>query len=159
MLPGPPTAASPPRYANTSPALSWGARAFEGAEREELRKLLEQRARPEHLASRPGPGNTKLFYLESWKAIELSNAIFGFDGWYAPLPRTSRPHLVPPHRSSQIVDITPDFLTEGKDGRHRVGMTAIVRVTLKDGTFHEDVRPSPPLAMPTDGLGGIWTRG
>jgi recombination DNA repair RAD52 pathway protein len=31
--------------------------------------------------------------VESWKAIELANSIFGFNGW-----------------SSSIVDITPDFV-------------------------------------------------
>jgi DNA repair and recombination protein RAD52 len=86
-------------------------------------------------------------YVESWKAIELANGIFGFNGW-----------------SSSIVEITPDFVrlpwflfffffldfAEGLtkklphqidevQGKFRVGITAVVRVTLKDGTSHEDV--------------------
>jgi len=61
-------------------------------------------------------------YVESWKAIELANSIFGFDGW-----------------SSQIVDITPDFIEEIPGPKFRVGVTAVVKVMLKDGTFHEDV--------------------
>ena len=53
----------------------------------------------------------------------MANSIFGFDGW-----------------SSQIVDITPDFIEELKGGKTwRVGVTAVVKVMLKDGTFHEDV--------------------
>jgi recombination DNA repair RAD52 pathway protein len=32
-------------------------------------------------------------YVESWKAIELANQIFGFNGW-----------------SSAVVDITPDYV-------------------------------------------------
>eukprot|EP01127_Copromyxa_protea_P015089 TRINITY_DN4293_c1_g2_i3.p1 TRINITY_DN4293_c1_g2~~TRINITY_DN4293_c1_g2_i3.p1 ORF type:complete len:338 (-),score=79.23 TRINITY_DN4293_c1_g2_i3:101-985(-) len=64
----------------------------------------------------------KVAYIESWKAIELANSIFGFDGW-----------------SSQIVDITPDFIEQGRENRFRVGVTAVVKVVLKDGTYHEDV--------------------
>jgi DNA repair and recombination protein RAD52 len=59
--------------------------------------------------------------VESWKVIELANSIFGFNGW-----------------SSSIVDITPDFIEESQ-GRFRVGVTAVVKVSLKDGTSHEDV--------------------
>ena len=76
----------------------------------------------QHIAIRPGAGSLKVAYVESWKAIELANSIFGFDGW-----------------SSQIVDITPDFIEEPKAGKYRVGVTAVVKVMLKDGTFHEDV--------------------
>lgn len=67
----------------------------------------------------------KIAYVESWKAIELANSIFGFTGW-----------------SSNIVDLTPDFIEEigtGNNVKYRVGVTAIVKLTLKDGTFHEDV--------------------
>jgi DNA repair and recombination protein RAD52 len=53
----------------------------------------------------------KLAYVESWKAIELANTIFGFDGW-----------------SSTIVDITPDFIEETKQGKFRVGVSALVKV-------------------------------
>jgi hypothetical protein len=35
----------------------------------------------------------KYTYVESWKAIQLANQIFGFNGW-----------------SSSVVDVTPDFV-------------------------------------------------
>jgi len=54
--------------------------------------------------------------------IELANQIFGFNGW-----------------SSSVVDITPDYIEESNKGRFTVGVTAVVKVMLKDGTFHEDV--------------------
>lgn len=60
-------------------------------------------------------------YLESWKAIELANAIFGFDGW-----------------STSITALTVDH-SEKVGDKHRVYVTAIVKVTLKDGSSHEDV--------------------
>merc|ERR1712137_572727 len=40
--------------------------------------------------------------------------------------------------SCSVIDISPDFIEEEK-GRFAVGVTAVVRITLKDGTFHEDV--------------------
>jgi DNA repair and recombination protein RAD52 len=62
-------------------------------------------------------------YLEGWKAIELANAIFGFNGW-----------------SSSVESITGDFCDLDKErGQWKAGVTAMVRVTLKDGTSHEDV--------------------
>lgn len=67
----------------------------------------------------------KVAYVESWKAIELANSIFGFSGW-----------------SSNIVALTNDFTEEigtGSNLKYRVGATAIIKLTLKDGTFHEDV--------------------
>lgn len=38
-------------------------------------------------------------YIEGWKTIELSNSIFGFDGW-----------------SCSIVDLTPDFVSNSLTG-------------------------------------------
>eukprot|EP01125_Pyxidicula_operculata_P013246 TRINITY_DN4380_c0_g1_i2.p1 TRINITY_DN4380_c0_g1~~TRINITY_DN4380_c0_g1_i2.p1 ORF type:complete len:298 (-),score=69.88 TRINITY_DN4380_c0_g1_i2:50-943(-) len=99
----------------------YGTRPFESEEKKTIQRLLEHKLGNEHLAVRPGAGGTKVAYVESWKAIELANSIFGFDGW-----------------SSQIVDITPDFI-EDVQGKFRVGVTAVVKVVLKDGTYHEDV--------------------
>ena len=73
------------------------------------------------MAQRSGPGNQKLTYVESWKSIELANEIFGFSGW-----------------SSTILSLDMDFVDE-RNGRHSVGVSAICRVTLKDGASHEDV--------------------
>ena len=48
---------------------------------------------------------------------------FGFNGW-----------------SSSIVSITVDFIDYSEESRrYNVGVTAIVRVTLRDGVYHEDV--------------------
>lgn len=48
-----------------------------------LKATLNQLLGPEYISQRPGPGsgNRKLSYLEGWKAINLANEIFGFDGW------------------------------------------------------------------------------
>lgn len=91
-------------------------------ERGVVQSLLEHKLGKEHIAIRPGAGSTKFIYVESWKVIELANSIFGFDGW-----------------SSNIVDITPDFIESISGGKFRVGVTAVVKVTLPGSTFHEDV--------------------
>ncbi|XP_049851021.1 uncharacterized protein LOC126324548 [Schistocerca gregaria] len=90
-------------------------------EKSTIQSLLEVKLPVDHISSRPGTGGAKVSYIESWKAIELANAIFGYNGW-----------------SSSIVDITPDFIDQ-EAGKYRVGITAVVKVTLRDGTFHEDV--------------------
>ncbi|KAG8898782.1 DNA repair protein rad52 [Tulasnella sp. 403] len=65
----------------------------------------------------------KLTYVEGWKVINLANEVFGFNGW-----------------SSSITSLTVDFIDFNEQAqRYSVGVTAIVRVTLRDGVFHEDV--------------------
>jgi DNA repair and recombination protein RAD52 len=64
----------------------------------------------------------KLTYTEGWKVINLANEVFGFNGW-----------------STAVVNITCDFADyDPNTQRHTVGIAAIVRVTLRDGTYHED---------------------
>lgn len=82
---------------------------------------LNQKLGPEYIAQRPSGGG-KVTYLEGWKAINLANEIFGFNGW-----------------SSSVLNITTDFLDcVGEAKRYNMGVTATVRVTLRDGAFHED---------------------
>lgn len=65
----------------------------------------------------------KLTYAEGWKVINLANEVFGFNGW-----------------SSAVVNITCDFADyDPNTQRHAVGISAIVRVTLRDGVYHEDI--------------------
>ncbi|KAI1794406.1 recombination protein Rad52 [Ganoderma leucocontextum] len=89
-----------------------------------LQAKLDKRLGPEYISQRPGPGGgPKLTYAEGWKIINLANEVFGFNGW-----------------SSTVVNITIDFIDFNEESRRfNVGVTAIVRVTLRDGVFHEDV--------------------
>ncbi|PPQ86657.1 hypothetical protein CVT25_006841 [Psilocybe cyanescens] len=88
-----------------------------------LQVKLDQKLGPEYISQRPGPGGgPKLTYVEGWKIINLANEVFGFNGW-----------------SSSIVNLTTDFTDYNEETRrYSVGVTAIMRVTLKDGVFHED---------------------
>lgn len=64
-----------------------------------------------------------MHYVAAEKCIQLANEIFGFNGW-----------------SSQIMDVQVDYVDENPTTlKVSLGLSVIVRVTLKDGTFHEDV--------------------
>ncbi|KAJ7599400.1 hypothetical protein C8J56DRAFT_189131 [Mycena floridula] len=90
----------------------------------QLQAKLNQRLGPEYLSQRPGPGGgPKLTYVEGWKVINIANEVFGFNGW-----------------SSSIVNLTTDFIDFNEESRrYTIGVTAIIRVTLRDGIFHEDI--------------------
>lgn len=94
---------------------------YSEAERNFLQRTLEEKLTNEYIATRAGPGGGQVHYIETWRAIELANHTFGFNGW-----------------SSSIVEITADYFDESQ-GKYSCGMSAVVRVTLKDGSFHEDI--------------------
>lgn len=75
----------------------------------------------ELITDRPAPGGGRVAYIEGWQAIALANDTFGFDGW-----------------STEIKSIQIDHQGE-QNKRHTILISAIVRVTLKNGTYHEDI--------------------
>lgn len=84
---------------------------------------LDKQLGPEYISSRAGPGGAQVHYLSAEKCIGLANEVFGFNGW-----------------SSSIQNIMVDFADENpQTQRSSIGVTVIVRVTLRDGTYHEDV--------------------
>lgn len=110
-----------------------------------LQSKLDKKLGPEYISQRPGPGGAgKLTYAEGWKIINLANEVFGFNGW-----------------SSSITSLSVDYVrilcvatTSGwlmfrcwfaqidyneQTQRYCVGVTAIVKVVLRDGVYHEDV--------------------
>ena len=88
-----------------------------------LQSRLEKQLGPEYISSRAGPSGQKVHYLAAEKCIQLANEVFGFNGW-----------------SSQIMDVQVDFVDENTNTlKVSLGLSVIVRVTLRDGTFHEDV--------------------
>ncbi|KAF9576014.1 DNA repair protein rad52 [Mortierella alpina] len=91
-------------------------------ERSRLDNDLRKYLAPEFTATRSGPGRSTLTYVEGWRIKNLANSLFGFDGW-----------------SSTITDVTVDFLDVDADGKVYVGVSVMVKVVLKDGTFHEDI--------------------
>jgi DNA repair and recombination protein RAD52 len=105
-------------FEDTQPRLS----EYTAQEIATLQSLLNKQLGPEYISSRPGASGQKVHYLAAEKVINLANEVFGFNGW-----------------SSAIQNIQIDFVDENQSGRISLGLSVIVRVTLKDGTFHEDI--------------------
>jgi DNA repair and recombination protein RAD52 len=88
-----------------------------------IQSRLERQLGPEYISTRPGPSGQKLHYITGEKCIQLANEVFGFNGW-----------------SSSIVNIQVDTVEENPTTRNiSLGLSVIVRVTLRDGTYHEDI--------------------
>lgn len=88
-----------------------------------LQSRLDKQLGPEYISSRPGAAGQKVHYLAAEKVINLANEVFGFNGW-----------------SSAIKIITIDFIDENPhNGKISLGLSVTVRVTLRDGTYHEDI--------------------
>ena len=86
-----------------------------------LQSRLDKQLGPEFISSRPGAAGQKVHYLAAEKVINLANEVFGFNGW-----------------SSAIQNIQIDFVDENTNtGKITLGLSVIVRVTLRDGSFHE----------------------
>ena len=129
------SAASANPFEDTKPHIS----EYTAQEVATLQSRLEKQLGPEYISSRPGAGGQKVHYLAAEKCINLANEVFGFNGW-----------------SSGIRDVTVDFVRNIKTaaaemvwlmneqidesqstGKISLGLSVIVRVTLRDGTYHE----------------------
>ncbi|ONH68876.1 DNA repair and recombination protein RAD52 [Cyberlindnera fabianii] len=86
-----------------------------------IQSKLDKQLGPEFVSTRPGAGGVSVSYIEGWKAINLANQVFGFNGWF-----------------SEVKTINVDYLDD-RNGKYSVGLSIVVRVTLKDGTYHEDI--------------------
>ena len=96
----------------------YGKRKFESEK--ELIRLLQMKTPADFVSVRPGPSNTSLKYLEGTKAIEIANAIFGYDGW-----------------AYEIKTLVSSVKPSG--GQYYAMATATVRVTLQNGVYREDL--------------------
>jgi DNA repair and recombination protein RAD52 len=101
-----------PYFGNTS---------YEPNEQERISTTLRKQLGPEFISERAGPGNSKLKYIEGWKIGDIANDIFGFNGW-----------------SHSVIQQTVDFI-DFENQKYSVGVSTTVRVTLRDGSYHEDI--------------------
>ncbi|KAK6176083.1 hypothetical protein SNE40_014438 [Patella caerulea] len=99
----------------------FGQTGFSTEEHEAIQDCLRQRLGPKFISQRIGAGGLKLAYIEGWKLINIANETFGFNGW-----------------SHSVTNQTVDFV-DHINGRYYVGVSAMVRVQLKDGVYHEDI--------------------
>lgn len=95
---------------------------FSDAESRRISRQLVLPLRPEYISFRQANYGIQVAYLEGFRALNLANEIFGFNGW-----------------SSKIVSSNIEFIDETADCRVSLAVNTIVRVTLKDGTFREDI--------------------
>ncbi|USP76625.1 uncharacterized protein yc1106_03899 [Curvularia clavata] len=95
---------------------------FTASEIATLQSRLNKQLGPEYISQRPGNGGGRVAYLEGNKAIALANEVFGFNGW-----------------SSSLGQVQIDYVDEHQNGKVSLGLSIVVRITLKDGTYHEDI--------------------
>lgn len=88
---------------------------------EAITKKLETKLDADEISYRQSAqGNVA--YVEGWRIITIANEIFGFNGW-----------------CSEILEHHVDFIDTDAAGRVSTGITCRVRVSVKDGTFHDDI--------------------
>jgi DNA recombination protein Rad52 len=122
--------------ASVERALPFGQRHFSIEKIEHFQKKLAVPLSRDDVSSRQAGGRQEVVYLETHKAIEKAREIFGL--------------------SDLSIEIRgePSVLFQGNvNGKTSVCMKAIVRVTLANGCFHEDVGVSSScLGDPTDAV-------
>eukprot|EP00055_Hartaetosiga_balthica_P015705 m.94781 g.94781 ORF g.94781 m.94781 type:complete len:332 (+) comp8931_c1_seq1:553-1548(+) len=101
--------------------LLFGGVQFSDEETKRLKQSLNMKLSGDFISYRPGGGGNEVAYVEQWLVFDIANKMFGFNGW-----------------SRSIQALTIDY-GERRNGKFEVGVSCIVRVTLKDGAFHEDL--------------------
>ncbi|XP_072291122.1 DNA repair protein RAD52 homolog isoform X2 [Eucyclogobius newberryi] len=94
---------------------------YTAEEHQAVHDALRRKLGPEYISTRVAGGGQKVCYIEGHRVIGLANEMFGYNGWS---------HSI----SQQNVDFV-DII----NGKFYVGVSAFIKVTLKDGAFHEDV--------------------
>ncbi|KAM4618674.1 DNA repair protein RAD52 homolog isoform 1-T2 [Polymixia lowei] len=94
---------------------------YTAEEYQAVQNALRQKLGPEYISTRMAGGGQKVCYIEGHRVISLANEMFGYNGWS---------HSI----SQQNVDFV-DLI----NGKFYVGVSAFIKVQLKDGSFHEDV--------------------
>ncbi|KAJ1668065.1 DNA repair protein rad52 [Coemansia sp. RSA 1646] len=95
---------------------------FSHDEAQQIHHMLRRKLGPEHVSTRQGIGGMRLSYIEGWRIISIANEVFGFNGW-----------------RSNIQNLTIDYVDIVDGGRFSIGASCVMRITLRDGTYREDV--------------------
>jgi DNA repair and recombination protein RAD52 len=104
--------------------INFDARPSAASDASVIQAILNRRLGPEYVSQRPAPGGgPKLTYVEGWKIIGLANEVFGYNGWCSAVTRIE----------TDYIDMDPE------SRRYSIGVTALVKITLRDGTYHEDI--------------------
>ncbi|CAM9229155.1 unnamed protein product [Phaeothamnion confervicola] len=102
---------------------AFASRALSEDEQRRIQETLEQGLQGDQIRSRLGPGGKKVDYVMAGEQIAMANNIFGFNGW-----------------SCRVTQLQTDVhrFDQGSS-MYKIGVSAVVRVTLKDGSYHEDL--------------------
>ncbi|KAK5867562.1 hypothetical protein PBY51_012037 [Eleginops maclovinus] len=106
---------------SSSAARCFGQLTYTAEEHQAVDRALRQKLGPEYISSRVAAGGQKVCYIEGHRVIGLANEMFGYNGWSHSISQ----------QNVDFIDIT--------NGKFYVGVSAFVKVMLKDGAFHEDV--------------------
>ncbi|XP_024911809.1 DNA repair protein RAD52 homolog isoform X2 [Cynoglossus semilaevis] len=106
---------------NSSESRNFGQCTYTAEEYQAVHNALRQRLGPEYISTRLAGGGQRVCYVEGHRVVSLANEMFGYNGWS---------HSI----SQQNVDFV-DLI----NGKFYVGVSAFIKVTLKDGAYHEDV--------------------
>ncbi|XP_068595729.1 DNA repair protein RAD52 homolog [Brachionichthys hirsutus] len=106
---------------NNTTNTCFGQYTYTADEYQAVHNALRQKLGPEYISTRVAGGGQKVCYIEGHRVISLANEMFGYNGWS---------HSI----SQQNVDFV-DLI----NGKFYVGVSAFIKVQLKDGSFHEDV--------------------
>jgi len=107
---------------------------FSEEEQAAVQRALQRRLGPNFVSMKPQGGGKYVPYLETGKAVSMANEVFGYNGW-----------------SHSVTSQSIDFIDHTR-GRYWVGVSATVKVTLKDGSYHEDVGYGQAQNIPCKGL-------
>ena len=95
---------------------------FTGDEAEAITRKLDAKLDADEISYRQSAQGMNVAYVEGWRIIAIANEVFGFNGW-----------------CSEILMHQVDFVDTDATGKISTGISCRVRVSLKDGTFHDDI--------------------
>ena len=113
-----------------------------------LQSRLDKQLGPEYISTRPGAGGGKVHYLAAEKVINLANEVFGFNGWSSAIQNVQVDfvssagfllYALSSMRNTLCSKMLMLFakVDEAQGGKITLGLSIVVRVTLRDGTHHE----------------------
>ncbi|XP_069018823.1 DNA repair protein RAD52 homolog isoform X3 [Embiotoca jacksoni] len=134
----------------TSASRCFGQYTYTAEEYQAVHNALRQRLGPEYISTRMAGGGQKVCYVEGHRVIGLANEMFGYNGWSHSISQQNVGRIsltgddpafsTLDRNTSGLIRLSslPDFI-DLINGKFYVGVSAFVKVQLKDGSFHEDV--------------------
>lgn len=95
---------------------------FTDDEAEAITRKLDAKLEADEISYRQSAQGMNVAYVEGWRIIAIANEVFGFNGW-----------------CSEILMHQVDFVDTDATGKISTGISCRVRVSLKDGIFHDDI--------------------